>query len=122
MSAVECADLQDSARASLVSLKEQPVGPNVLPPFSGKLSEDEGLKLSNENFKQLIEDSFNTKKTLFSQLLRKPAFLTHNLLAQSASKPTCYFAKGKVVTPLSQLTATPAFPTPHVLAQFAFKA
>jgi len=122
MSALECADLQDSARASLVPIKEQPAGPNILPPFSGKLSEDVGLKLSNENFKQLIENSFNTKETLFSQLLRKPAFPTHNLLAQCASKPSCYFPKGKVVTPLSQLTATPAFPTPHVLAQFAFKA
>jgi len=122
MSAIKCADLQDSAAAPLESRTDQPARPSVLPPFSGKLSVDEGLKLSNENFKQLIENSFNTNINSLSQLTATPPLLTPYLLAQFASKPNCYFFKGKVVTPLSQLTATPTFPTPHVLAQFAFKA
>jgi hypothetical protein len=122
MSAVECADLEDSARESLVRQTEEPAGPSVLPPFSAKLSVDGKLELSNENFKQLIENSVNTKKMLFSQLLRKPAPTTHNLLAQLPSEPNCYFSRDKVAIALSQLKATPTFPTPHVLAQFASKA
>ena len=127
MSALGSANLQDSATELLASQSGQPAGPNVLPPFSGNLSVDEGLKLSNENFKQLIENSFNTKKTLLDNVERNPAFPTPNLLAHFASKANLvgkcgYFFKGVVVPPLSQLTATPSFPTPHVLAQFASKA
>ena len=78
--------------------------------------------MSNENFKQLIENSYNTNKTSLSQLTATPPFPTPHLLAQFSSKPNCYFFKGKVVSPLSQPTATPAFPPPRVLAQFVFKA
>ena len=117
MSALQCTDLQDE-RGLLASESNQPAGTCVLPPFCGKLSEDEGLKLSNQYFKQLIENSLNT----FSQMQKKPAFPTLHLPAQFVSKANYHFHKGKIVTPLSQLTATPAFPTPHVLAQFAFKA
>ena len=53
---------------------------------------------------------------------RKPPFPVLHLPAQFASQKSCFFFKGKILTPLSQLTATPTFPTPHVLAQFAFKA
>ena len=117
MSATESADLQDIAIGRLASQSDQPARPTVLPPFCGTLKEDEGLNLSNQNFKQLIENSFNT----ISQVQRKPAFPTLHLPAQFASNGNCYFFKGKIVTPLSQLTATPPFPTPHVLAQFAYK-
>jgi hypothetical protein len=66
MSALGSADLQNSATACLASQTDQPAEPSVLPPFSEKLSVDGNLKLSNENFKQLIENSFNTNKKLFS--------------------------------------------------------
>ena len=126
MSDLESADLENSTTARLASQSVQPSGPIVLPPFSGNLSEDEGLKLSNQNFQQLIENSFNTIKNLLSQVQRKPASPRPDLPDQWASKATWdnrygYFCKGKIVTPLSQLTATTAFPTPHVLAQFACK-
>ena len=117
MSALQCTDLQDE-RGLVASESNQPARTCVLPPFSGKLSADEGLKLSNQNFKQLIENSLNT----ISQMQKKPAFPALHLPAQFASKANYHFHKGKIVTPLSQLTATPAFPTPHVLAQLAFKA
>jgi hypothetical protein len=122
MAALESADLQNSARARLASQSDQPAGPIILPPFCGKLSEDEGLELSNQNFRQLIENSPNTIKILLSQMQRKPAFRTQHLPAQFASKANSYFFKGKIVTLLSQLRATPPFPTPHLLAQFTYKA
>jgi hypothetical protein len=89
-----------------------------LPVLCEKFSEDKRLNLSNQNFKQLIENSFNT----ISQVRRKPPFPALHLPAVFATQTNCFFFKGKILTPLSQLTATPAFPTPHVLAQFAFKA
>ena len=127
MSALGSADLENSATELLASQSGHPAGPSVLPPFSGNLSVDEGLKLSNENFKQLIENPFNTHKTLLSQAQRNPAFPTPNLLAYLASKANLainfgYFFKSIVVPALSKLTETPPFPTPHVLAQFAYKA
>jgi hypothetical protein len=127
MSALGNANLQNSTTENLVSQSGQPTGSSILPPFSGKLSVDERLKLSNENFKQLIENSFNTNKTVLSQVQRNPAFPTPNLLAHLASKANLaskcgYFFEGIVVPPLNQLTAMPPFPTPHVLAQFAYKA
>jgi len=126
MSSLGSADLQYSAVENLASQSNQPGGQGVLPPFSVKISVDEGLNLSNQHFKQLIENSFNTNIILVSLGQRKPAFPTPNLPAQFATKAYKasvygYFFKGKVVPPLSQLTATPAFPTPHVLAQFASK-
>ena len=81
------ADLPDSARASVVSLTERPPGPNVLPPFSGILSIDGELKLSNEKFKQTIFDSLNDKNlTPLSQLTATHPFPTPHVLAQFASK------------------------------------
>jgi len=124
MSALGSANLQNSATGLLASQSGQPAGPSV---FSGNLSVDEGLKLSNENFKLLIENSFNRNKTPLSQVQRNPAFPTPNLLAHLASKENLaskwgYFFKGIDVPPVIQLTATPPFPTPHVLAQFAYMA
>ena len=126
MSASGNANLQNSATELLASQSSQPAGPSVLPPFSGNLSVDEGLKLSNENFKQWIANPFKTNKTFLNQEQRNPVFPTPKLLTHPASKANLaskygYYIKG-VVVPLSQLTATPPFPTPHVLAQFAYKA
>jgi hypothetical protein len=60
MSAWGSADLQNSTTARLASQTDQPAEPSVLPSFSENLIVDEKLKLSNENFKHLIENSFNT--------------------------------------------------------------
>jgi len=68
MSALGSADIQNSAIARLVAPTDQQDGPRVLPPFSGKLNGDKGLKLSNQHFKQLIENAFNTNITLQSQV------------------------------------------------------
>jgi len=124
MSAIESADLQNIATAHLASQTDQPAGPSVLPPFSGKLNGDEGLELSNQNFKQLIENTFNTNITLRSLVQRNPTHPLLGHLAANANLATTlgYFFKGKVINPISQLTATPHLPTPHVLAQFAYKA
>ena len=87
MSAIGCADVQDSARVTLASQTEQSAGTNVLPPFSGKLSVDDKLKLSNANFKQTIDDFFKDKNiTPLSQLTTTPPFPTPYVLAQFASK------------------------------------
>jgi hypothetical protein len=87
MSALECADLQDSAGGNLASLREQPAGPNVSTPFSRKLGEDRKLKLSNKNFKQTIYNCFKDKNlTPLSQLTDVPPFPTPHLLAQFALK------------------------------------
>ena len=123
MSDIESADLQDIATELSASQTDQSAGPSLLRPFSGKLNGDVGLELSNQHFKQLIENTFNINITLQSQVQRNP---THNLLGHRAANANLanflgYFFKVKVVTPLSQLTATPPFPTPHVLAQFASK-
>ena len=86
MSELGSAELQNSGRERLAAQTDQPAGPNSLPPFCGKLSVDEELKLSNDNFKLLIEKFFNTNTTPLSQLTATPAFPTPNVLAQFASK------------------------------------
>ena len=59
----------------------------VLPPFSEELKEDGKLKLSHVDFKQTIDDIFIGKiLTPLSQLSETPAFPTHHVLAQFASK------------------------------------
>ena len=95
MSALGSADLQNSATARLVAPIDQPAGPIVLTPFSGKLSGDEGLKLSNRNFKQLIENSSNTIRNLPSQMQRRPVFPTSHVLAQFASKTYTDYKTGE---------------------------
>jgi len=59
--ALNCADLQHIATARLLSQSDQPAGPSVLPPFSGKLCADGKLKLRNEKCKQIIYDFFKDK-------------------------------------------------------------
>jgi hypothetical protein len=103
MSALGSVDLQNSTTAHLASQIDQPAGPSVLHPFSEKLSVDGELKLSNENFKQLIENSFNTNIKLFSQVQRMLAVPTAHSLTQFPSKANTgstydYFFKCKVVT------------------------
>jgi len=80
-------DLEDGEIEPLRSQPLQLTGPSVLPPFSGKLSVDEELKLSNPYFKQTIDDFFEHKKvTPLSQLKATPPFPTPHVLAQFASK------------------------------------
>jgi hypothetical protein len=87
MSALEGADLQNSATGGLVSQSDQPAAQTVLTPFCGKLNVDEKLKLSNENIKQLIDDFYKDKTiSPLSQLKAPPPFSTPHVLAQFASK------------------------------------
>jgi hypothetical protein len=60
-SALECADLLDSARAHLASESNQQAGPSVLPSLSGKLCVDFKQKLMKENFKQTMYDYLKDK-------------------------------------------------------------
>jgi hypothetical protein len=73
MSALECADVQDSAT------------PNVLPPLCERLNVDGKLILRDRNFEQKIYNSFKDITPL-SQLAATPPFPTPHVLAQFASK------------------------------------
>jgi hypothetical protein len=85
MSASEWADLQDSARERLMTHNYHPARQIAFPPFSGKLSVDENLRLSHENFKQTINDFYRHKHiTPLSQLTAIPPFPTPHVLAQFA--------------------------------------
>jgi hypothetical protein len=77
MSASGSADLQNSTTARFASQTDQPAEPIVLPAFPDKLIADEKLKLTNENFRQLIKSSFNTNITHFSQA--QPMFIVQVL-------------------------------------------
>jgi len=84
MSALECAD---SATEILASQNNQLTRHSVLSPFSGKLSADEKLKLSHEDFKKTIHNFFKDKNiTPLSQLTATPPFPTPHVLAQFAYK------------------------------------
>jgi molecular chaperone DnaK (HSP70) len=69
MSALACADLLKSARASLASQSDQPAGPSVLPPLSETIYEDFKQSLSKEKFKQTIYDFL--KQTIYDFLKHK---------------------------------------------------
>jgi ankyrin repeat protein len=87
MAAVNPFGSKDKAKEILTSHLFRPGEQSVLPPFSGELRVDEGLKLSNENFKQTISDFFKEKDmSHLSQLTATPAFPTPHVLAQFASK------------------------------------
>jgi hypothetical protein len=87
MSAFGSDDLQNSATERLASQNDQPTGPSVLPPFSGKLSIADKLKLNKENIKQTAYDTFKDKDTApLSQLRATPPFPTPHVLAQFTSK------------------------------------
>ena len=96
MSAVGSDVLQNNATARSASQNDQAAGPSVLPPLSGKLSVDENLKLSNENFKETISDFFQDKNVNpLSQLTATPAFPTPHVLAQFASKAYLDYETGE---------------------------
>jgi hypothetical protein len=87
MSASYFGGSQDTARENLASPNDQPAQQSVFPPFSGKLSVDEKLTLSNETFKETLDDFFEEKNiTALSQLTSTPAFPTPHLMALFASK------------------------------------
>jgi len=87
MSALGSAGLQNSATALLVSLSDHPAKSSVLGPFCEELKVDEQLKISRQNFKQSIGDSFKDKDiTPLSQLTAIPPFPTPHMLTQFASK------------------------------------
>jgi hypothetical protein len=87
MSALGSADLQNSAGENLASQSDQPGGRSVLRPFCEELRVDGEVKLSKENFKQTIYDTFKDKNiTPLGQLPATPPFPTPHLLAQFAYK------------------------------------
>jgi ankyrin repeat protein len=87
MPASQGAGSQNFARENLASRNDHSAEQSILPPFSGKLSVDEELKLSNENFKQSFDDFFKDKNiTPLSQLTAVPTLPTPYVLAQFASK------------------------------------
>jgi hypothetical protein len=87
MSASQTDGSHDNARETLASPNDWPGEQRILPPFSGKLSVDHDLKLSNENFKQTIDDFLKDKNiTPLSQLTTTPAFPTPYVLAHFANK------------------------------------
>ena len=95
MSEFTSADLQESATVGLTSLSDRPATSNVSL-FSGKLSIDEELKLSNETFNETIYDFFKDKDlSPLSQLTTTPAFPTPHALVQFASKTYTDYKTGE---------------------------
>jgi hypothetical protein len=87
MLTLNCCGSKHNAEENSQSSTNQPAEKGILAPFSGKLSIDENLKLSHEEFKQTIYDFFKDKTiTPVSQLTATPAFPTPHVLAQFASK------------------------------------
>jgi ankyrin repeat protein len=96
MSALHQSGSKDNGTENLQSYRNQPAAKSVLPPFSGKLSIDEKLKLRHENFKQRINDFFKDKNiTTLSQLTATPAFPTPYVMAQFASKAYREYTKAE---------------------------
>jgi len=87
MSGLQCDSSENNVTDKLLSHQGQPSEQSVLPPFSGILSEDELLNLSNESFKESI-DTFLKNKDINPtyQLTTTPVFPTPYVLAQFASK------------------------------------
>jgi len=87
MSALNCFVSKENAEENSSSPTNKPAEKSVLPPFSVKLSVDEQLKLSKNEFKQTIYDSLKHQNlTPLSQLTATPSFPTPHVLAQFASK------------------------------------
>ena len=108
MSALGIADLQNNATAYLESQSEQPVRPSVMPPLSGKLNVDENLKLSRQNFKQLIEEFYRDKDiTPLSQLTATSPFPTPRVLAHFASKTYTVYKRRETDTQYESRLALP---------------
>jgi hypothetical protein len=78
---------KDKTTEMFLSHSDQQSEQSVLPPFSGELSVDGNLKVSNANFKQSIDDYFEDQNiTPLSQLTATRAFPKPHLLAQFALK------------------------------------
>jgi len=75
-----------SRRGRSASQTDQPAGPKVLPPFSGKLYVDFKQTLSKEEFKQrkydFLKDKNITSPHPPNQLTGSPAFPKPHVLAQ----------------------------------------
>jgi ankyrin repeat protein len=62
----------------------------AVPPFSGKLRVDKELKLSNDDFKQLLEEFYANKQlSAIDQLNATPPYPMPHVLAQFASMAYC---------------------------------
>ena len=108
MSALWSGDLQNIARGGLASQDYQPAGPTDLLPFSGNLNVDEKQILSNERFKQTIDDLFKDKDiTPLSQLTATPAFPTPHVLAQFALKAYEDYKRGETDAQYERRLALP---------------
>jgi len=84
---LNCLVSKDNAEENSSSPTNESAEKSVLPPFTGNLSVDEKLKLSNDDFKQTIYDSFKHKNfSPLSQLIATAAFPTPHVMAQFASK------------------------------------
>ena len=87
MPVLNCFVSKDNVGENSSSPTNESAEERVLPPFSGKLSADKNVKLSNETFKQTIYDFFKHKNlNPLSQLTATPHFPTPHVLAQFASK------------------------------------
>jgi hypothetical protein len=87
MSASQCDSSQDNTTENLEAQNHQPGEQSALPSFSGKLNVDQELILSNENFKQNIDEFFKDKNiTPLSQLTATTNFPTPYVLAHFANK------------------------------------
>jgi len=94
MSALKSFVSKENVQENSSSSTNQPAKKSVLPPFSIKLSVDEELKLSNNEFKQTIYNTFKHKNlTPLSQLTATPTFPTPHMVAQFASKAYKHYTK-----------------------------
>ena len=85
MSALRSDDLHSSAGENLASPSFQSLGRTDFWPFTGDLSVDENLKLSNKIFKQMLYDFFKDRNlNPLSQLTTTPTFPTPHVLVQFA--------------------------------------
>ena len=94
MPTLNCLVSNDNAQENSSSPTNESAEKSVLPPFSGTLSVDEKLKLSNSEFKRTIYDSFEDKIiTPLNQLTAMPPFPTPHVMAQFASKTYTEYKK-----------------------------
>jgi hypothetical protein len=87
MPPLQCDGSQNNMIKYLLSNHVQPAQQSILPPFLGALRKDDKLKLSQENFKESVDNAFRNKDiNLVAQLTTTPTFPTPYVLAQFASK------------------------------------
>ena len=96
MSASRNDGFHSSAEGNLASPNFQSAGRTDFWPFTGDLSVDKKLKLSNKNFKQTFCDFYEYKTiTPLSQLTATPPFPTPDVLAQCAYKTYIDYKTGE---------------------------